>query len=346
VNAPSPTLLTYPFPAPPAPGALLTVAPGVAWLRMPLPFALDHINLWLLDDDDGYTIVDTGYGVERTRDLWEIVFAGLPPGRPVRRVIVTHYHPDHVGCADWLCRRWNVELWMTEAEFLSAHAVREGVAGYGTKVMQNHFRHHGLDEERLKAQETRGNAYLRGVPGMPSTYRRMIDGDTVAVGVHLWRVTTAYGHAPEHVTLRCSELGVLISGDQVLPKITTNIGVWGNQPEGDPLKRFLDSLARFEPLPADTLVLPSHGLPFRGLQVRIEQLRAHHVARLAELAAACHEPRTAAELLPVLFSRALDDHQMMFAMGEIVAHLNYLMYAGRLERARDDQGVYRFVRTA
>ena len=159
VNAPSPTLLAYPFPAPPAPGALLTVAPGVAWLRMPLPFALDHINLCLLDDDDGYTIVDTGYGVERTRDLWEIVFVTLPSGRPVRRVIVTHYHPDHVGCADWLCQRWDVELWMTEAEFLSAHAVREGVAGYGTKVMQNHFRHHGLDEERLKAQETRGNAY-------------------------------------------------------------------------------------------------------------------------------------------------------------------------------------------
>jgi glyoxylase-like metal-dependent hydrolase (beta-lactamase superfamily II) len=346
MNAPSAAPLLHPFPNLPPPGTLLQVAPGVAWLRMPLPFALDHINLWLLDDDEGYSIVDTGYGVPATRTLWETIFAGLPAGRPIKRVIVTHYHPDHVGCADWLCQRWGVELWMTEAEFLATHAIRHGIAGYDNRTIQDHFRRHGLDGERLKAQETRGNAYVQGVPGMPVTYRRMIDGDDIAIGNRLWHVTTVYGHAPEHATLYSAKLGVLISGDQVLPKITTNVGVWGNQPEGNALKRFLDSIGRFEALPADTLVLPSHGLPFQGLHTRIEQLRAHHFARLAELEAACGEPHTAAELLPVLFRRPLDDHQMMFAMGEIVAHLNYLLRDGRLKRTQNDQGIYRFMRPA
>ena len=345
MSAPSVGPLTHPFPTLPAPGQLLQVAPGVAWLRMPLPFALDHINLWLLDDEDGYTIVDTGYGVAATHALWETIFASLPAGRPVKRVIVTHYHPDHVGCAAWLCRRWGVELWMTEAEFLTAHAMRAAIAGCDSATIQRHFGHHGLDGERLKAQETRGIAYLQGVPDMPLTYRRMIEGDKVAIDYRTWHIATVYGHAPEHATLYSSELGVLISGDQVLPKITTNVGVWGNQPEGDPLKRFLDSIGRFEPLPADTLVLPSHGLPFRGLHARIEQLRAHHVARLAELTAACDQPRSGAELLPVLFRRPLDDHQMVFAMGEIIAHLNYLLRDGRLTRSQDELGVYRFMQT-
>lgn len=336
--------LTYPHADVPTGGALMRVAEGVHWLRMPLPFALDHINLWALEDADGWCLIDTGFGVEATRVLWEQLFAGPLAGRPVTRIIVTHYHPDHVGVARWLVDRWGAEFWMTEAEFLTAHAVRESLPPFSLQQSTEHFQRHGLDGARLKAQETRGNAYRIGVPALPLTYRRIMDGDELVINGRPWHVRTAFGHAPEHATLYCPALGVLISGDQILPRITTNVGVWGNQPDSDPLKLFLDSLSRFEPLPAETLVLPSHGQVFRGLHARIGQLRAHHEARLAELLTAMSEPRTAAELLPVLFSRPLDDHQLMFAMGEIIAHLNYLAYAGTARRDSGADGLIRYAR--
>ena len=335
--------LHHPHETPPEPGEFIDVAPGIRWIRMPLPFALDHINLWLIEDGAGWAIVDTGYGVEATWELWEKHFAGTMDGRPVTRIIVTHYHPDHVGSAGWLQERTGAPVWMTEAEFLSAHAVREGNAGWTRETGNALFKSHGLDIQRLDAQAARGNAYRRGVPTLPPTYRRLLDGDVLSIGGHGWRVATTYGHAPEHATLYCADLGVLISGDQILPRITTNVGVHGNQPEGDPLRLFLDSFDKFRSLPAATLVLPSHDRVFRGLHERIAQLRAHHDARLDEVFAACAEPRTATEILPVLFRRALDDHQLMFAMGEAIAHLNYLFHAGRLQRTSDTEGVLRFV---
>ena len=335
--------LTYPHADVPAGGTMLRVAEGVYWLRMPLPFALNHINLWALEDTDGWCLVDSGFGVDATRALWEKLFAGPMAGHPVTRIIVTHYHPDHVGAAAWLVDRCGAEFWMTEAEFVTAHAVREGLQPFSIRQSQDHFRRHGLDDVRLVAQQTRGNAYRIGVPSLPATYRRLMDGDVLTIGGRQWRVTTVFGHAPEHATLYCPELCLLISGDQVLPKITTNVSVWGNQPDGDPLKLFLDSLSRFDALPADTLVLPSHGHVFVGLHARIEQLRDHHQARLAELLAAMPVPRTAAELLPVLFARPLDDHQLMFAMGEIIAHLNHLAYAGRACRQSSSGTLIRYV---
>ena len=335
--------LSYPHPEVPAPGAAMMVVPGVYWLRMPLPFALNHINLWALEDGDGCCLIDAGFGTEPTRLLWQQLLDGPLAGRPVTRLIVTHYHPDHVGAAAWLVERTGAELWMTEAEFLTAHAVREGIAPYSVRHSQAHFRRHGLDSERLKAMETRGNAYRSGVPELPARHRRLMDGEGLTIGGRSWQLRTCFGHAPEHATLYCAALGVLISGDQVLPRITTNVGVWGNQPDGDPLKLFLDSLSIFEPLPLATLVLPSHGQVFCGLHARIADLRLHHAHRLAELAASLVRPRSAAELLPVLFARPLDDHQLMFAMGEIIAHLNYLLYDGRAVREVSADGMIRFV---
>jgi len=344
MSEPASSPLIYPHPAPPPAGALIEVAPGVHWLRMPLPFALNHINLWALEDDNGWCLIDTGYGTDTTLAIWQQLFDGPLSGRPVTRIIVTHYHPDHVGSAAWLVDRWRAEFWMTEAEFLTAHAMRAGIPPFAVATAQAHFRRHGLDEERLKAQETRGNAYCLGVPALPNAYRRMIDGDVLTIGNRTWRVRTAFGHAPEHATLYCEALGVLISGDQILPKITTNVGVWANQPDGNPLKLFLDSFDRFAPLPENTLVLPSHGLVFTGMHTRIRQLHDHHEARLAELVATLDAPRTAAELLPTLFPRPLDDHQLMFAMGEIIAHLNFLMHAGSAYRETDADGQIRYIR--
>jgi glyoxylase-like metal-dependent hydrolase (beta-lactamase superfamily II) len=320
------------------------VAPGIWWIRMPLPFALDHINLWILEDRDGFTIVDTGYGVEATWTLWERHFAGVMAGRPVTNVVVTHYHPDHVGSAGWLVERTGAPFWMTAAEYLSAHAAHGDVAGFDRESMVSLYVANGVDPASVPESARKVNGYRRGVPALPRRYRRMMDGDRLAIGGHEWQVITVFGHAPEHAALWCASRNVLISGDQVLPRITTNVGVWGNQPDANPLAQFLGSLQRFAHLPADALVLPSHDRVFVGLHARIAELHEHHERRLERLLEACAQPITAFEALPLLFKRKLDDHQLMFAMGEAIAHLHYLEHEGRVRRIEDGSGVRRFVK--
>jgi glyoxylase-like metal-dependent hydrolase (beta-lactamase superfamily II) len=312
----------YPFPDLPAPGTALEVAPGVRWLRMPLPFQLNHINLWLLEDEGGWTIVDTGIGNADTRQLWEKI---LDEHRPVRRIILTHYHPDHAGNAAWLCERFGVELWTTQGEYLTAHAVRAAGAGYTSDAVLEVFQRNGLDEARRREMTPRGNRYAALVPGFPAAYRRIYEGDAVRIGGRDWRAIVGYGHAPEHLSLYCAEHNVIIAGDMLLSTISTNVSVWSVDPEGDPLRLFLQSIRRYRELPADVLVLPSHGKPFRGAHERVAALEAHHAERFQELEAALATgPKSAADLLPVLFRRPLDAHQTFFAMGEAIAHLHYL----------------------
>lgn len=325
--------LSYPWSAAPAAGGAHEVVPGVWWLRMPLPFALDHVNLWLCRDRAGWVQIDTGLGNAATRTLWEQHFRTTFDGHPLHRVIATHYHPDHAGNAAWLADRWACPVAMTEAEYLTAHAAAEERAGYGTQATCALFRSHGLDDSDLAALAARGNGYRRGVPELPLRHERLLADDEIAIGEHRWRVLPGHGHSPEHAALYCAELGAVVSGDMLLPKISTNVSVWPSDPDGDPLRLFLASLGRFERLPADTLVLPSHGLPFIGIHPRAKALRAHHAARLAEVqAAAAKAPVTASDILPVLFRRPLDTQQQLFAMGEGIAHLNHLWHAGHLER--------------
>lgn len=335
--------LRFRWPEPPPPGAALDVAPGVKWLRMPLPFALDHINLWLLADKERWAAIDCGYGDAATRALWERHFRDTLAGKPIGRVIATHYHPDHLGNAAWLATRWSCPVAMPQAEYLTAHAVADERGGYGTGPTSALFRMHGMSDEHLAAFAARGNPYRRGVPELPRVHQRLLAGDEIAIGLERWRVIPGYGHSPEHACLHSAGLNVLISGDMLLPTISTNVSVWPVEPDGDPLRRFLSSLHRFAELPSDTLVLPSHGLPFVGAHARVEQLHAHHLARLAELEAAAERPVTAAEMLPVLFRRELDTQQRFFAMGEAIAHLNHLWHAGRLVRSSQG-GVLRFGR--
>jgi len=345
MNAALPAALEYPIATPPAPGDTIEIVPRLRWLRMPLPFALDHINLWLLADDDGMTLVDCGYGDPPTRALWDRHFATTLNAHPIRRIIATHCHPDHLGNAAWLSQRVGVPVAMTASEFLTAHALVADMEGYATRAIFDLFRRHGLAADKLAALEGRGNRYRRGVPELPATFVRLREGGTRFAAGTTWRVLEGFGHSPEHASLYSAERGILIAGDMLLPKISTNVSVQPIEPDADPLASFLDSLATFEALPPDTLVLPSHGLPFRGIPIRVAQLRAHHAARLAELEEAVKTsgaPSTAAEIVPVLFRRELDVHQLFFAMGEAIAHLNHLWHAGRLERAVAADGLLRF----
>jgi glyoxylase-like metal-dependent hydrolase (beta-lactamase superfamily II) len=330
--------LEYPFPEVPAPGTTVEVAPGIHWLSMPLPFQLDHINLWLLQDGEGWTIVDTGIGNRGTRDLWDKILEN----RKINRVVVTHYHPDHAGNAAWLCERHGVELWMTQGEYLTAHAVRGSSAGYTTDAVLAVFRRNGLEPQQVAKMSGRNNRYAELVPEFPLSYRRIIEGDEIVIGRHRWRAIVGHGHAPEHLSLHCGELNTVIAGDMLLSTISTNVSVWSIDPQGDPLRLFLDSVARYRALPADVLVLPSHGKPFRGAHQRVEQLERHHQAHFSRLLESLSTPKSAAELLAVLFRRPLDAHQMFFAMGEAIAHLHYLYYAGRARRALGDDGIIRY----
>ena len=334
--------IEHPWSAAPAAGTTIEVAPGLRWVRMPLPFALDHINLWLLEDGDGWVVVDTGVGLAETRELWERIFASELGGRPVTRVVVTHFHPDHMGNAGWLTQRWGVEVWCTQAEYLFAHLAHRASTAEDFAPRLEHYRRNGCDEAALARLARRGNHYPGLVPSVPREHRRLRDGDVLTIGGRRWRTLVVLGHAPEHACLWSEEDGVLISGDQVLPKITTNVSVWADEPRENPLGLYLDSLARFGPMAADTLVLPSHGLPFRGLHERIAMLRDHHAARLGVALDALTEPRSAADLLPVLFRRELDTHQLSFAMGEALAHLHLLEADGRAARLVGEDDVHRF----
>lgn len=341
--------LAYPHgDALPAPGGAIELQPGLRWVRMGLPFALDHINLWLLRDEldgrDGWTLVDCGIANDATRANWEQVFAQHLDGLPVLRVLCTHMHPDHIGLAHWLCARWNAPLWISATDYNAARLGSQSTTGFGGATAADFFASHGLtDPDSVEKIRGRASYYPSMVPDVPRSFRRLQDGQTVAIGGRAWRCIAGYGHAPEHIALYCDALHVLVSGDMMLPRISTNVSVYDVEPESNALASFLESIDRFAPLPEDTLTLPSHGKPFRGLHARIAQLHDHHRDRLAEVLDACRvAPQSAADVLPVLFKRKLDLHQTTFAMGESVAHLHLMWFDGRLRRERGPDGVWRF----
>lgn len=327
----------------PALGDWMTLRPGIHWVRMPLPFALNHINLWVLDDttqaQPTWTVVDAGVHIPAIHEAWQALWRGPMASRPLGRMLVTHMHPDHVGNAQWLIEHFSApeqsaRLWMSAGDFLAATLSCQSTTGYGGERAAQYFRAHGLsDADSLAKIRERGGYYAAMVPEMPQSYRRLQEGMPVQIGEHSWRCIAGFGHAPEHMALYSESHGVLISGDMLLPKISTNVSVTDLEPEADALGQFLDSLTRYEALPADTLVLPSHGHPFVGIAERVKQLRDHHEARLDDIRSVCsQQPCTAADLLPVLFKRQLDLHQTTFAMGEAVAHLNHLWHRGELQR--------------
>jgi glyoxylase-like metal-dependent hydrolase (beta-lactamase superfamily II) len=334
--------LNYFCPDLPQPAEKLAVADGVYWLRFPLPFALDHINLWLLEEGDGWVLVDTGFGSGSTRKLWEKAFEVALEGRPLRRIVVTHYHPDHIGQAGWLSERFRAPVMMTRKEWHLASDLFGLSDEEASRASRKLVLAHGLDQGRAGEMTARGNAFRKVVSTLPADVEFLAEGQTVTVNGRDWQVLTGGGHSPEHACLFCAEDRVLLAGDQVLPAISSNVSVRRELPDADPLHEYLSSLAALAKLPQETRVLPAHGKPFQGLALRAEQLIQHHREQLEKVEFACKQaPRTAADLLPVLFRRELNSHQLHFAMGESIAHANHLHASGRVERECRDQ-VYRF----
>ena len=344
--------LTYPWGRrSPEQGELIEIAPGIGWARLPVPGSLKHINVWALDDGEGVALVDTGLNLPVAREAWDALFAGPLQGRAVTRVICTHFHPDHIGLAGWLCERFGVRLWMTRGEWLFARMLTLDVRDTPPPEAAAYQRAAGWSEERIAGEEAKGwGRFAAAVSPVPVSIVRMQDGDVIPIGERNWRVVTGNGHSPEHACLVYpgsgsgeGSGGLMIAGDQVLPRITSNVSLSLSEPEGDPLGDWLASIDKLKALDPDLLVLPSHGEPFTGLHARLDVLAKGHHGRLDALVKRLAEPKRAVDCFPILFGRAIDDSVYGLATGEALAHLRHLEVTGRAKREIRD-GVFWYTR--
>jgi glyoxylase-like metal-dependent hydrolase (beta-lactamase superfamily II) len=335
--------LTYPLGRRgPGEGEVIALADGVGWARLPIPGSLKHINIWILEDDGGVALVDTGMNLPDCRAAWEALFAGALAGRTVTRIVCTHFHPDHIGLAGWLCERFGVPLWMTRDEWLFARMLTTDIRPEPPREAIAYWRAAGWDEARIAAETAKGwGRFAAWVTPVPVSFVRIADGETLRVGARDWRIVVGSGHCPEHACLVDEAAGLMIAGDQVLPRITSNVSLNLSEPEADPLGDWLASIAKLRQLPDSLLVLPSHGEPFTGLHARLDALAHGHADRLDALHAHLAMPRRAVDCFPILFGRAIDDGLIGLATGEALAHLRHLEVEGRATReARDGVNWY------
>lgn len=322
--------LAFPYPDPPAPGELREIAPGILWTRIPLPFKLDHVNVYFLEDDGGWAVVDTGTADEPARQAWDVLLGGKLAGATFTKLIATHGHADHIGLAGWLCKRLGVPLLTSRTSYLGSTAMLLAPEALEAQEHRDFHLRHGMNEEAASFVAMRGHAYRRMVAPLPASFHRLAAGDTPSIGGRTFEVLTGDGHAPEQLMLHCVSENVLLAADQVIAGISPIIGLGATEPDDDPLGLYLNSLAMLETgIPRSTLVLSGHQLPFLGLQDRCRQLAALHAKRCDMIAEACrHAPRSVGELVPVLFRRSLDVRQYSFAFSETHAHVNHLVARG------------------
>ena len=334
----------FPYPEPPANGALLEVAPGVLWLRMPLPYRLDHINIYLIADGDGWCVLDAGIHDDRTIELWKALLAGPLAGTRLTRLIVTHHHPDHIGMAGWLCRETGVPLLTSQTAYLACANLALDPESVKNRQFHDFYTNHGVSNEVADLMGTNGLDYLRMVSALPNSFLRLVSGDTLLVGKRRFRIFTGDGHAPEQVMLYCDEDRLFFCADQVIAKISPNVAVWPSEPDGDPLGHFLRTAREIrDNVPDNALVLPGHQLLFRGLHARCNELLEHHERRCDLIReATLDRPMTANELVPVIFHRELDLHQFGFAFSETLAHVNRMLRRAELAKVIVGDGVARY----
>ncbi|MFS1702189.1 MBL fold metallo-hydrolase [Alteromonas sp. AMM-1] len=333
------TLTSHPTPAS---GEWTLLSEDLWWLRMPLPFELDHINLYVLEDTNGIVVVDTGLSSRRSKAIWQACFEQF--NKPLLAVVVTHMHPDHCGLVGWLCREFDVPLYMSALEYFAARSIFGPNPGADLTTDKRYFQRAGVEQSIIDQHVKPRESYTEGVEPLPLAFRRLKHGETLQVAGKSWLIMTFAGHSPEHVCLYNCEQKLLIGGDQILPQISPNIGVYSQEPEANPLADYFTSLSALAEMPADTLVLPSHNVPYIGLPHRAVELRQHHQAQLDALETFCETPRSLVECLPVMYKRPLTGRHMFFAVAECLSHLNYLMYASRLVRTESNAGVYLYQR--
>lgn len=329
--------LDFPFTQRPTHGEIIRVADGLLWASLPLPYRLDHVNIYFLEDDDGWAVIDTGIRTDEAIAAWEALFETALKGTRITRVIVTHFHPDHIGLAGWLCERFGAPMLTSLSTYMTSKVISLGQSERSLRQNFDFYVSHGMTEEGAGIVAIQGNDYLRRVAELPLTFTRLVMPDLLQIGARSFRVLTGDGHAPEQIMLYCEEEKLLFAADQVMERISPNVSVFAGEPNGDPLGHFLRTqrLLRAE-VPDEVLVLAGHHRPFYGLHLRCTELEHHHEERCDIIRAACLErPMSASELVPMLFRRELDAHQMSFAFTETLAHVNRLVRRGEIETVRD-----------
>lgn len=336
-QAERPAGLSFPIETPPETGEVIEIADGLLWFRIPLPFLLDHVNIYLVRDHDGWAVIDTGIRTDTAIAVWDQLLAGPLAGKRISRVIVTHFHPDHIGLAGWLCERFDAPLLTSQSTYMTSRVISLAPNETGLRQHYDFYTSHGMSKEAAGLVAINGSEYLRLVSPLPLTFLRLLMPDTLDIGGRSFRIFTGDGHAPEQIMLYCEEERLFFAADQVLERISPNVSAQATEPNGDPLGHFLRSL-RFirAEIPEDVLVLPGHRRPFHGLHQRTRELETHHEERCDLIRAACARgPHSVADLVPILFKRELDDHQMGFAFTETLAHVNRLVRRDEIETVRD-----------
>ena len=347
LNAPrdnSSRLLDFIVDSAPEPGSVTEVADGVFWLRFALPMkGLDHINLWALKDGDGWVVVDTGIANKHSKAIWETHFTNLMGGRPVDRIICTHLHPDHTGLAGWMSRKFDAPLLMTRGEYFLCRILAADTGKIAPREGVKFYRKAGFTDDQIELYKARFGGFGKAISPMPNSYDRLVDGEFGRIGGREWRIVIGSGHSPEHACVWCPELNLCLTGDQILPNISSNVSVWPTEPEGNPLQNWIDSCHKLiDVLPEDILICPAHGIPFRGAHKRLNKLIEHHEKALNRLEAFCAAPRLATEVYSVLFRRQINDNNRIMAVGESIAHLNCLKGRGRVRRRLNDAGQFTY----
>ena len=332
--------ISYEFDDRPAEGETMAIAEDMTWLSMPLPMALNHINLWLIRDEASWVIVDTGIDTRRSREVWQQTFDDAMRGDPASHVVATHLHPDHVGCAGWLVHEFDVDLWMTRDEYLLCRILAADTGKPAPEEGVHFYRAAGFTDSQLAVYQENFGMFGRYVHPLPEAYKRMSEGDRISFGASHWEVIVGRGHSPEHACLFDAERNLLIAGDQLLPAISPNISVWPTEPTANPLADWFASLDRLQQrLPQDVLVLPAHGKPFRGAHPRLEELRREHEDRCDQLLDVCAEPQRVIDLFASIYRSAINDGNRIMATGEAIAHLNYLCDTGDMTADNDADDV-------
>ena len=324
----------------PVPLEPIEVAEGILWFRLPMPIALDHINIYLLDDGDSWVLIDTGLGDIKSIEIWTNILKKYLSKRPIQKIIGTHFHPDHVGLAGWLIERTDAEFWMTQIEWLSARQAYLTIDNGFSQVMSAFYKKANLKPDLIKIYEDIGNDYRSMVTPIPLEYERIEHSTSFKIGDRVWKPVFGSGHSPDHVSFYCEKDRIMLGGDMLLPRITPIIAVWWQEPNADPLKGYIEFLETLGSIGSDALILPAHNRPYKELQTRVADLIFHHNERLEITYEACKNENSANSIMQKLFTRKLDPFQTRFAIGETIAHINNLIKKGTLKRRLDDDGVY------
>ncbi|MDR0266971.1 MAG: MBL fold metallo-hydrolase [Paenibacillus sp.] len=313
---------------------------GIIQVKISMSFPLRWVNSYVLRESEGVTIIDPGPHTPDNEEEWKQAFAELGMAfSDIRQIVLTHHHPDHLGCSGWLQQLSGCKVWMSERSFQETLLMWGPGSTIQTDLLKL-FSSQGMPEEWTDQLETHMNGFLAQITPKPEV-SFILKGQKFAMGGREWLPIETAGHAPGHVSFYHEESGIILCGDAVLPQISPNVSLMpGSDPE--PLQSFMQGLQKLKKFEVST-AYPGHRSSFQHFDDRLETLLLHHEERLAKLEQLIASgPASGFELCISLFSSKLGIHQMRFAMCETLAHTRELERRGRITSQSGTDGVARY----